>query len=94
MIKNIVAQFFNTAIIYYILSVVTSIKPLTQNGIVIKIMSLVAISGVVNVVMNALQIGSLITCLLNKWKYRNKEEVDVFQIQLNQNLQDPEFNFS
>lgn len=94
MLKNIIAQFFNTAIIYYILSMITNIQPLNQNGIVIKIMSLVAVSGVVNMLMNALQIGSLVTCLVNKWKYRNKEQVDLFQIQLNKKIQDPDFDFA
>lgn len=49
-------------------------------------MSLVAVSGVVNIAMNALQIGSVITCLLNKIKYKNKQNVSAFQMQLNKEL--------
>jgi len=57
-------------------------------------MSLVAVSGAVNIVMNILQIKSLIIQLLNKWKYKDEEYEDTFQVQLNKKMEDPEFSFA
>jgi len=57
-------------------------------------MSLVLVSGAVNIVMNIMQIEWSIKCLLTKWKYKEKSYENVFQVQLNQDFQDPEFNFA
>jgi hypothetical protein len=57
-------------------------------------MSLIAVSGVIQIVMNALQLGSLFSFLSNKAKYSEGKKINLFQIQLNKTLQDPEFNFS
>lgn len=47
-IKNLLSRFINTAIIYYILSVLHhEIGPLTQEGFVMKIMGLVGVSAFV-----------------------------------------------
>jgi hypothetical protein len=101
MIKTIIAQFLNTAVIYYIISVTAALllpdsenSPLDENGLVMEVTSLVAVSGIIQIVMNALQPGTLFGSLMNWYRYRGKETVNMFQVQFNQELQDPEFNFS
>lgn len=39
--------------------------------------------------MNALQVGTLFSWLLNKCKYGKLEDVNMFQVELNNQLQDP-----
>jgi len=44
-IKNILTRFLNTAVIYYVLAVLSSdVGPLTDQGLVIKVMGLVGVS--------------------------------------------------
>ena len=101
MVKTVIAQFVNTAIIYYIVSVVEKLtlpadqtSPLDENGLVASITSLIAVSGVIQIVLNIIQPGVLIGNLINWYKYRGKQTVNKFQIEFNNEMQDPEFDFS
>jgi hypothetical protein len=94
MVKSVFSQFINTAFIYYVFAVIVEIThpekshPLNENGLVMKVTSLVAISGAVSIGLNAVQIGSLFNCVLNKFKLKG-ERINMFQVELNKNLQDP-----
>ena len=95
-----VTQFINTAIIYYILAWTTTdptnpdASILGTEGLVVKVMSLVAVSGVIQIGMNAAQIGSLITWAMNYFKYKPGETYNLFQVHLNKALELPEFDFA
>ena len=78
-----VSQFINTAIIYYILAWSQHVKPLSQYGLVVKVMSLVAVSGLVQIGTNIAQPGALLTYVKNCCKYKPDEKINLFQIQLN-----------
>ncbi len=52
-----------------------------------KVTSLVAVSGGIQIFLNFVQVGSLFSCLLNKLKIKG-ETVNMFQVELNQQLQD------
>lgn len=99
MTKSIISQFMNTAFIYYIIAVVSDIthpeksSPLSENGLVTKVTSLVAVSGAIQIFLNAAQLGSLFSCLLTRLKLKG-ETVNMFQVELNQKVQDPEFDFA
>lgn len=86
MIKSILSQFLNTALIYYIISVVANIalpersSPFSENGLVMKVTSLVAVSGGIQIFLNAAQMGTLFSCILNRFKLKDKETVNSFQI--------------
>lgn len=82
-------QFLNTAIIYYIISIFDGIAALDQNGLLMKVTSLIAVSGFINIANNAIQLGTLFSCLMNKFKYNDKDTINMFQIQLNKEMQDP-----
>jgi len=71
-IKLVLAQFFNMAVIYYIVSIVYAdqIDKFSANGIVVKAMSLFTVSGAIQIALNALQIGPTITAILNSCKYK------------------------
>lgn len=94
MTKSIISQFINTAFIYYMIGVVADLthsqnaSVLSENGIVIKVSSLVAVSGGIQIVLNAVQVGNLYNDLLHKLNIK-EETVNMFQIELNQLLQDP-----
>jgi len=76
MVKTVFSQFINTAFIYYVFAIISQIThpdkaaPLNENGLVMKVTSLVAVSGAVSIGLNAVQIGSIFTCLLNKYKLK------------------------
>ncbi len=71
MIKTVLAQFMNTAVIYYIISLSDQRDlPLSDNGLVMSVTSLVAVSGVIQIVLNALQPGTIFASLMNWYRYR------------------------
>jgi hypothetical protein len=77
MAKSIMAQFANTAVIYYIISVVSIMflppaqnSPLNDNGLVMKVTSLVAVSGFIQILTNTVQVGTLFSCIFNRIKYK------------------------
>ena len=94
-VKIVVSQFINTAIIYYILARThPEVEVLSENGLVVKVMSLVAVSGLVQIGMNIAQPGALISFVLNKCKYSRDKEINMFQVQLNKQLESSPFDFS
>lgn len=84
-IKNAFAQFLNTAVIYYIISLLhPEIDPLTENGIVVKIMSLVAANGFIEVFWNMMSPKWIVSnCQSSRKK---KHTAKMFQINLNKAL--------
>lgn len=54
-----------------------------------SITSLVAVSGVIQIVLNIIQPGVLISSFIKWYKYNGKETVNKFQIEFNNEMQDP-----
>jgi hypothetical protein len=80
MVKTVLAQFVNTAVIYYVISLGDQRDlPLSDNGLVMNVTSLVAVSGAIQIVLNLLQPGTIFSNLMNWWKY-SEETVNMFQL--------------
>lgn len=92
--KTILTQTINTSIIYTILYLIKHTNPLSAFGIVSKIVSLVVVSGFISVAMQIFIPKVLVMGLINRWKYPEDKPVNLFQLQLNQMLQYPEFNYA
>lgn len=74
-IKNVLAQFLNTCVIYYTLDKLNrDVGPLEENGLISKIMFLVGIGALITISMNLLLVASranhFIKSLQGKLKYR------------------------
>ena len=101
MVKTVIAQFVNTAVIYYIVSVAEKLmlpaeqtSPLDENGLVASVTSLIAVSGVIQIALNIVQPGALFGKFMNWYRYRSKQTVNKFQVEFNNDIQDPDFDFS
>ncbi len=65
-IKNILSRFLNTAIIYYILSLLhQDVGPLTQEGYVMKVMALVGVSALIQILTELIRPEVLFEFLSN-----------------------------
>jgi hypothetical protein len=93
-IKIIVTQTINTAFIYYIIWVMTPTNPLGKAGLVKNILDLVIVSGFISVVLQIFPPSYLAKKFINDYKYKDKDYINMFQVQLNEILQQPEFNFA
>ena len=64
-VKTVIAQFLNTAIIYYIISLIDIVlskdikSSIDDNGLVVNITSLIVISGAIQIVTNFVQFGEI-----------------------------------
>jgi hypothetical protein len=66
--KNIISRFLNTAIIYYILSVLhQDIGPLTQEGFVIKVMGLIGVNAFVQIVTEMIRPEVVMEFIVNQF---------------------------
>lgn len=93
-IKTIITQTINTLFIYFILYHVNPRNPLDNFGLVSKVTSLVIISGFLSVALQVLIPFNQIMDLINGCRYSKDKTVKLFQYQLNEALQHPEFNFA
>lgn len=93
-VKTIITQFINTSIIYTILYLMKPSNPLGTFGLVSKVTSLVVISGFISVAMQVFIPKNVVMGLINRWKYPEDKPVNLFQLQLNQMMQHPEFNYA
>ena len=95
-----IAQFLNTAIIYYIISLIDIVlskdikSSFDDNGLVVNITSLIVISGAIQIVTNFVQFGEIYKNIRNHCKYSKEKPVNLFQIELNKELQPTEFSFA
>lgn len=80
--------------IYFVVSLVSPRPYLDSNGLVTKVTSLIVVSGFISIAMNLLNTDALIKKAMNWWNFRNKPDLNLFQIQLNEKYIDPEFNFA
>ena len=61
--KTVIAQFLNTAIIYYVISLIPEItdinntSSLGDSGLVVNAASLIAVSGAIQIALNLAQLG-------------------------------------
>lgn len=90
-IKNVIAQFINTAFIYYVIFTIQSdIDPMSQEGIVAQVINLVTLSSLIKLGLNAFQLGDCYRQFKNK-NYGKTATTDLFQVQLNKKLELPAF---
>jgi membrane associated rhomboid family serine protease len=85
-VKLLITQFINTALIYFILSKIIPKPVLSTAGIVLQVSSLIVVSGFIQILTNAAHIGALMRSVLLWWKYSNVEEdqpIRKFQVRLN-----------
>jgi hypothetical protein len=93
-IKMFVAQFLNTAAMYFLLSFRQGQHFLLDDGLVVQISNLMIISGFISVPLNFFQIDSKIQWLWKKFRYGFLDHDILFQIQYNEINQLPEFDFA
>lgn len=93
-IKIIVTQTINTAFIYYTLWLMSPSNPLGKTGLYKNVFDLVLVSGFIGVFLQMFPPIYLVKKWINNYKYKDKELINMFQAQLNQILQQPEFNFA
>ena len=93
-IKTILAQGINTVFLYFILNLFKPTNPLSAVGLVNKVMYLLIISGLFNIFWYAVLPYQLIVDFINRRKYPENSIINLFQFQLNQYLQYPEFDFA
>ena len=88
-IKIIVTQTINTAFIYFIIWLRTPSSPLGKAGLVNNVFDLVLVSGFISVVLQIFPPSYLAKKFINNYKYKDKECINMFQVQLNEILQQP-----
>ena len=89
-IKMLSTQFINTAIIYYLISTIKRKPLMSSTGLVLQISSLLAVSGIMQIVMNLINIPYLSRkwMLCSDYNYRDynaskNKNVNTFQVNLN-----------
>lgn len=92
MVKVVVSQFLNTAIIYYISSTMTHLPYLSKEGLIVQASSLFITSAIIQVVINAVNPSALMVAVFKWLKYRNKSQINMFQKDLNQEVELAEFD--
>lgn len=83
-VKMFLAQFLNTAGMYFFLSIKQGDYYLINDGLVVQISNLMIISGFISVPLNFFQIDGKIQSLWKKFKYGFLYHDLLFQIQYNQ----------
>ena len=68
-VKTIASQTLNTLFIYYILYHINPINPLSQNGLVSKIVDLVMVSGFISVILQIFPPMLILNDCLNRYRY-------------------------
>ena len=92
-IKVIVTQTINTCLIYGVLYVMNSFNTLGSLGLVNKVVNLAVVSGVINLLLCVFPIGKMMSYLSNRKMVREKEQINMFQVELNRRFEDPEYDF-
>ena len=85
--KIIVTQTINTAFIYYIIWLMNPSNPLGKAGLVQNVFNLVLVSGFISVVLQIFPPSYLAKKFINNCKYKGKQYINMFQVQLNEILQ-------
>lgn len=99
-VKLVITQFLNTAIIYFILSLIRQENKtglMSQEGLVFQVSSLIVTSGVIQIIMNMIDIPAWIRIIYIKWFYRGKaddDEINEFQVHLNRTYELVEFDIA
>jgi hypothetical protein len=89
-IKMLSTQFINTAIIYYLISTIKGKPLMSSTGLVLQISSLLAVSGIMQIGLNLINIPYLSRKWMlwsdyNYWDYNasKNKNVNTFQVNLN-----------
>jgi len=86
-IKNVIAKFVNTTVIYFILFRLNPVNPISREGLVEKIVSLTSFSAAIKMIIDLVRPSYLIKRLTNFINYKGKKRINLFQVQLNKALQ-------
>lgn len=90
--KNVIAKFLNTTVIYFIFHKMTPVDFMSGEGLVSKILGLTGFSALIKIALDLLQVQTNLMALVNRWKFQSTKHINLFQLQLNQKLQNEEFN--
>lgn len=83
MIKNIIAKFLNTTVIYFIYHRMSHEPYMSNEGLVSNIIGLTGFSATLKIAMDLLQVDSYLMDYYYRWKYRKTTHINMFQLQLN-----------
>ena len=91
--KLLITQFTNSALVYYLITVISSRPFMTSAGLIVQVSSLILVSGFINIITNAVNIPYLMRKVKLWWKYRyirfeskKNLEVPTFQVKLNKDF--------
>ncbi len=100
-VKLLISQFINNALVYYIVTVISNRPYMTSAGLIVQVSFLIVFSGFINIAMNAVNIPYWMRKFNLWWKYRyltfkDKKNVSVptFQIKLNKDFELPIFDMA
>jgi hypothetical protein len=99
--KLLITQFINSALVYYLITVISYRPYMTSAGLIVQASSLILTSGFINIGMNILNIPFLMRKVKLWWKYRyygfkgkQNLEVPTFQVKLNKDFELPVFDMA
>jgi hypothetical protein len=91
-IKMVVSQTINTVLIYYVLNMMRPFNLLGKFGLATRILNLIFFTALLEILLEAIPFHRLKKILLDVLFCR--KEVQLFQIELNQLYEHPQFNFT
>ena len=87
LLKNVIAKVLNTTVVYFILYQLKPTDPLASQGVAAKIMGLITFSAELKIVNDLVQPVRIFKKLISKNKYSAEKQINMFQIQLNNSVQ-------
>ena len=92
LLKNVIAKFLNTTVVFFILYRMNPVDPLTSDGLSSKIMGLLTFSAQLKIFNDLLQPVRFFKKWLSIAKLRRQKNINMFQVHLNTYIQNDEFN--
>ena len=92
--KTIISLSINTVFLYAILNLLRPSNPLSGLGLVTKVMYLLILSPIINLIWYIILPMSTIFNIINKYRYSPDKQINLFQYQLDEQLQHVEFDFA
>jgi hypothetical protein len=86
-LKNVIAKFLNTTVIYFIFHKMNPVDFMSGEGLVSRILGLTGFSAIIKIGMDLLQLQDYIMNVVNRWKFKSTKHINLFQLQLNERLQ-------
>lgn len=86
MVKTLITQSINTCFIYIILYFMQPTNPLGNVGLVNKVISLIVISGLIDLLLNIFIPKHKLLEIINRCRINDNGPINMFQIDLNRSL--------